>query len=172
MSETEFSRIVDRRSITGAPLELRATDAERAALARRFGVTAIHRLEASVTLTADGENVTASGTLWADLTQDCAVSGDDLETQLCEEIALVFVPESDWADSEAEEVELEEGDLDRLPYDGTAFDLGEAIAQELGLGIDPYATGPGADATRAEKGLMEEGKAGALAEALMGLKKD
>ena len=39
---------------------------------------------------------------------------------------------------------------------GTAFDLGEAVAQSFGLAIDPYAAGPEADSVRREAGIVDE----------------
>lgn len=168
MSVPEFSRPVDRRHLTAQPVKLVASEAERKALARRFGLVAVNRLEATLTLDADGEKVTAQGTLSADIVQSCAVSGDDLPVTISEPLALCFVPE---AAVENEEVELSEDELDEIPYTGTAFDLGEAVAQSLALAIDPYATGPGADATRKEVGLGDEEASGPFA-ALAALKKD
>jgi uncharacterized metal-binding protein YceD (DUF177 family) len=168
VSAPEFSRFVDCRNLTAKPLELVADEAEREALSERFGLVAIDRLEATVTLQADGETVTGEGTLSADIVQSCAVTGDDLPVTIEEPITLRFVPE---APIEAEEIELEESELDEIPYTGTAFDLGEAVAQSLALAIDPYATGPDAERIREEKGLSDETASGPFA-ALAALKKD
>ena len=166
MTALEFSRLIDRRHLPGAPLYLAADEAEREALASRFGLVSIGRLEAEVSLEADDEAVDAQGTFSADIVQACAVTGDDLPVTIAEPISLRFVPE---AVVEEEEVELEEEDLDEIPYYGTAFDLGEAIAQSLALAIDPYATGPDAERVRREKGLAGEAASGPFA-ALAALK--
>ena len=72
-----------------------------------------------------------------------------------------------------EEVELDADELDRIAYSGDAFDLGEAIAQTLGLAVDPYAEGPNAAAIRAEVGIKgDDQPSGPLAEALARLKKE
>ncbi|MEN7537860.1 YceD family protein [Aurantiacibacter flavus] len=168
----EFSRIVDRRSVGEAPVRIGASEAECKALAKRFGLVSVLRLEADIVLDLAGDDVLASGNLRADIVQSCAVSGDDLPVAIEDAFSLRFVPEEDWADYEAEEVELGAEDLDALPYDGTSFDLGEAVAQSLVLAIDPFATGPNADKVRSEKGLDNPAKGGALAEALAQLKKD
>lgn len=165
----EFRRMVDRRQLTARPVTLSANEEERAALARRFGLVAIHALEAEVSLEAKGEEIAASGRLQADIVQSCAISGDDLPVTIDEPIAFHFVPERR---IDAEEMELEEEDLDEIPYAGTAFDLGEAVAQSLALAIDPYATGPDADRTREEAGLSDEAASGPLAAALAALKKN
>ena len=167
----EFSRIADRRSVGEAPVRIGASEAECAALARRFGLVAVLRLEADIVLDLAGDDVLADGKLTADVVQTCAVTGDDLPVSISETFALRFVPEADWADYQAEEVELGAEDLDALPYDGTSFDLGEAVAQSLALAIDPFAVGPQADKVRAEQGLDNAAKGGALAEALAQLKK-
>jgi len=169
MTAPEFPRPFDRRQITDQPVKLAADEAERAALAERFGLVAIHRLEAELLLEADGETVDVKGTLSADIVQSCAVSGDDLPVTIKEPLAFRFVPERP---IEEEEVELEEEDLDEIPYTGTSFDLGEAVAQSLALAIDPYATGPNAEQARKEAGLDGEAANGPLAAALAALKKD
>ena len=169
----EFSRIVDRRGIGDAPVVLEADEAERAALAERFGLVAIHALTAEIALEPDGEEVSATGTLSADIVQSCAVTGDDLASTVHDEIAVRFVPARDITPADPDdEIELDESELDEIPYVGTGFDLGEAVAQSLALAFDPFATGPDADRVRREQGLIEEGESGPLADALRGLRKD
>ena len=169
MSAPEFSRPVDIRGITAQLVRIEADEAERKALARRFEIVAIERLEAVVALEADGAEVDATGMLEADIVQCCAVSGDDLPTTIREELTMRFVPKRDVTE---EEIELEEEELDQIPYSGTSFDLGEAVAQSLALAIDPYAVGPEADRVRREKGLLDQAASGPLAAALAALKKD
>ena len=167
MSRPEFSRPVDRRHLPPHSVELVAGEAERQALAARFGLVAIERLEATVSLETNGDAVNARGSLSADVVQSCAVTGDDLPVTISEPFAVRFVPESA---AEDQEVELTSEELDEIPYAETAFDLGEAVAQSLALAIDPYATGPGADEVRKEKGLSDEAASGPFA-ALAALKK-
>jgi uncharacterized metal-binding protein YceD (DUF177 family) len=168
MNAPEFSRLVDRRQLTAQPVTVVADETERAALTRRFGLVAIGRLEATVTLETDADAVLAEGTLTADIVQSCAVTGDALPVAISEPLALRFVPE---IAPEGEEVELTGEELDEIPYAGTSFDLGEAVAQSLALAIDPYATGPDADAVRMEEGLADESSNGPFA-ALSALKKE
>lgn len=174
MSDTpEFSRMVDRRSITAEPVVLTAEEAERAALAKRLDIVGVDALTAEVSLEADGEEVRATGHLDAAIVQSCAVSGEDLPVTISEALDLLFVPEASIAPADPdEEIELSEEELDEIPYSGTAFDLGEAVAQSLALAIDPFATGPEADEARRRHGMLEEGSAGPLAEALKGLRQE
>lgn len=171
MSESEMARMIKLRQIDGGDITIEASEAEREALAKRFGIVAVERLAAKLSLEREGDEVAVSGRLEADIVQTCGISGEDFPVRIEEPIALRFVPEVARTVPD-EEIELEEGELDEIEYAGDSFDLGEAVAQSLGLAIDPYATGPNADAARKEAGILEEGAAGPLAEALRALKKD
>ena len=172
MSASEMPRPVRLRQVDGGTTRIEASAAERAALAERFGVVAIDRLVADVTLERDGEEVAASGRLEAELVQRCGISGEDFPVGIDEPLAFRFVPQVARTVPD-EEIELEEGDLDEIEYTGETFDLGEAIAQSLGLAIDPYATGPNADAAREDAGIVsDDTPTGPLAEALKALKRD
>lgn len=94
MSEFEFPRPIDMRSIRNEPMRIEADEAERTALARRFDLVSIARLEATVTFEVDGAEIAAAGTLEADVVQSCAVSGDDLAVAIREPLAFRFVPET------------------------------------------------------------------------------
>lgn len=173
MTEPEFSRTFDPRHLADAPQHLVATAEERAALARRFSLVAIDRLEATVSLVAEGERVKVTGELASDVVQSCAVTGDDLPVTIREPLAFTFVPAA-VPSAAGEEVELAAEELDEIPYAGPLVDVGEAVAESLALAIDPYAEGPGADEYRRKYNLADEGPKGALAEGLAALlgKKD
>lgn len=165
----EFSRPVDIRGLGDAPLALDASAEERAALARRFGIVSVNSLTATVTLVPDGAAIAASGRLVAHVVQSCAVSGEDLPVAIDEPLSFRFVPASTGHRPD-EEVEISEDECDEIAFEGTRFDVGEAIAQSLALAIDPYATGPDAERVRREAGLLGEEAAGPFA-ALAALKK-
>lgn len=167
MTRSEFSRPIDRRHLAATPTHLVASDDERKALAKRFGLVRVDRLEAEIQLTADGDAVDATGHLHAAIVQSCAISGEDLPVTIDEPFALRFVPERP---IEEEELELTESELDEIPFTGHTFDLGEAVAQSLALAIDPYAVGPNAEQARKEAGLADEATSGPFA-ALAALKK-
>ncbi len=170
-SAPEFSRPVTLRQISGQPQLLEASEAERAALARRFAISAVDALAAQITLERKGERVSAEGSLTADIVQPCAISGEDFPVHIEEPIALRFVPEGaihpSFQEGDEIEIELEVSDLDEIEYSGDTIDLGEAVAQTLALAIDPYAEGPNADAVREEAGIRtDDAPSGPLAEAL------
>lgn len=168
MLANEFARPVRLDTLGEGPREVTvsAEADERAALAKRFGLVSIDRLEATAMLRREGEIVLAEGRLRAAVVQSCVATGDPLPAELEEPFALRFEP----AGAEApEEVELEEGDLDTIPYSGGAIDLGEAVAETLSLALDPFPRAPDADARLRAAGVLEEGEAGPFA-ALKGLK--
>lgn len=162
MSTPEFPRPFDVRQLDHRAVTLVADALERAALAERFGLVRIDRLEAEMAIEREGEALSASGTLTADYVQSCAVSGEDLPVAVREPIALRFVPATT-GHAPDEEVELDAEELDEIEFSGTMVDLGEAVAQSLALAIDPFATGPGADEARRRAGLIDEGAAGPFA---------
>ena len=176
MSDPELSRMIKVRPLPGEVIVIEASEAERAALATRFGISAVEALRAEVTLEAKPKAIRASGRLTAAIMQPCAVSGEDFAVAIDEPLDLRFVeararpvPSAD----EEIEIELEADDCDEIDYTGEMFDLGEAIAQSLGLALDPYAEGPGADAARKAAGIVREGEQlGPLADMLAALKKD
>ena len=149
---SEFSRMIDARAIDAAPVRLVAGAEECAALARRFEIVAVTAANATVDLVREGSAVTAHGRLVADILQSCAVSGEDFPVHIDERLAFRFVPDTA-THAPDEELEIDAGDCDEIPFDGHHFDLGEAVAQSLGLAIDPFATGPDAEKVRAS-GLL------------------
>ncbi len=166
----EFSRLIDTRSIGNDPVRLEATEAERAALAKRFGIVAIHRLTAEIALEPVKPAILAAGRLTAEIVQSCAISGEDLSVAVAEPLSLRFVPERSVGTPD-EELELSAHDLDEMEFSGTQFDLGEAVAQTLALAIDPFLEAPGADEFRRKSGFFGEGAVSPFA-ALAKLKKD
>ena len=170
MSVPEFSREIDVRQAEGKHLQLVASAQECAALARRFALVRIDRLEAELTLARTGKGVEARGRLDAAIVQSCAVSGEDLPVAIGEELYFRFVPEAA-APRPDEEVELAAGDCDEIEFAGSLIDVGEAVAQSLALAIDPFAEGPGAEEARRRAGIIGEGESGPFA-ALAALKRD
>lgn len=164
----EFSRPFDVRQAEGLTPHLEAGEGERAALARRFGLVRINSLTADLALTRLDRTVEARGGLKAEIVQPCAVSAEDLPVSIDEPLYFRFVPERA-GHSPDEEVEIDAEDCDEIEYPGTHFDLGEAVAQSLGLAIDPYLTGPEAEAARLAAGIGSPEDHGPFA-ALKGLK--
>lgn len=152
----EFSRPL-RLDQIGAGENKNAINAEaeeRAALAKRFGLAAIDSLSAEYAVSRDVVSVIARGTLKAQVTQTCSVTGEPIPVTLNESFAIRFMPEPD---TEAvEETELNEDECDTVFYAGSAIDLGEAAAETLLLSLDPFPRGPNAAATLKEAGVVSD----------------
>lgn len=155
MSAGELARIVKLDRLPAGRIVIEASQAERAALARRFGLPALHALRAEIALTQGGDTIAARGRLTASFEQRCALSEEPFGNSLDEAIAFRFVPALS-APGADEEIVFASDAPDEIEYDGASLDLGEAVAQSFGLALDPYATGPDAEAVRREAGLMGE----------------
>lgn len=161
MTAPEFSRPVRIDTLGGEPrtVQLCADEAERSALAKRFGLAALSRLTGEASLVRLGAEVAAKGRIVADVVQSCVVTGGPVEAHVDEPFDLVFRPHPEIGGPE-EEVELGEGELDVIFYDGVSVDLGEAAAETLALALDPYPRAPGAEAALKEAGVKSEAEAG------------
>lgn len=164
---SEFSRPFDVRQVEGKAPHLEASEAEREALTRRFDLVRINSLSAELELHREDRIVEARGRLRAEIVQSCAVSAEDLPVSVDEELFFRFVPQrTDHAPDE--ELEIDADDCDEIEYTGTHVDLGEAVAQSLALAIDPFLTGPEAEAARKAAGIGSPEDQGPFA-ALKGL---
>ena len=140
----EFSRLVAADTISNNPQhrEIVAEAGEREALARRFDLLSLDKLTAVLDLQRQpGEVIHVSGHLSTDVVQRCVVS-------------LVPVPAHLEADFEVSyggaSAQADEGDIDPVGIDAPEpliegrIDLGEALAQQLAIALDPYPRAPGA----------------------------
>ena len=169
---SELTRMVKARPLPAASVVIEASPEECARLAARFGLGAVHSLRAEIALEAKPRAIRATGRLHAEIMQPCAISAEDFPVTIDEAVDLRFVDEALRPASEEEEIELEADDCDEIAFSGDMFDLGEAVAQTLGLAIDPYAEGPNADAARKAAGIVREGEQdGPMAAMLAALKK-
>ena len=161
----ELSRIVRIDSIGDAPLDMRITaePTEREALARRFGLSAVESLDAELQYHREGTAIFASGRLRAKVVQTCVASGVPLPVTVDEPFRLRFRPEGE-VEAAGEEIELSADDCDDIGYEGGAVDLGEAVAETLLLGLDPFPRAPNADEVLRSAGVLSEGEAGPFAE--------
>ena len=143
----EFSRIVaaDRMEAVET-LEIVADGAERAALARRFGLDSLDALTASVTLTKFGDRrrVRLSANFSADVLQSCVVTLEPAPSRIEDSFVLVY-DEDAGGPAEAETVVLLKGQISPEPWSGVVIDVGEAVAEHLALALDPYPRATGAD---------------------------
>ena len=161
---TEFSRPLPLSAVPreGRRESLAATPAERAALAARLAIPAVERLEAALELRAEADGtVRVRGRLRAGVVQSCVVSLEPVAEEIDEAVDWRVPPPGLSAEDAFGEVEAE-GPED-VEAEGDVLDLGEALAQQLALALDPYPRAPGAELDPRAGGEGPRGAFGVLA---------
>lgn len=153
---TEMPRAVKLTEIGERTLELdiEARPAEREALARRFGIVEIKALTATVSLRRmpHGDVIRLDGALKAQVTQTCVVSLQPVEKTVAESFTQLYSLSGEGLDSQSAGFDEDDGifsppeEETPEPVTGGAIDVGEAVAEQFGLALDPYPRAPGAEA--------------------------
>lgn len=160
VADREFSREVEiaRVPAGGRPFRIAAEPAERSALAARFGIERIDRLvaEGTVTRAVSGTSVTVAGRLEAEVVQRCVVTLEPVASRVVAELSRIFVP---GAGPSTGEVVVDPLADEPEPLEGGTLDLGEIVAEELALALDPYPRAPGAALAGLEPVGAGEGRA-------------
>ena len=112
------------------------------ALADRFGLVALNSLSARTTLEwVEPDTVLRmTGRFLASVTQKCVISLDPFNAEIDEDINLLFAR---GVSEEADIVDPNEAE----PLEGRVLDIGEIVAEELSLSLDPYPRNPAADSS-------------------------
>ena len=153
----EFSRIVglERISHAGIVREIVAGEAERRALAHRFAVLAIDSLAATVSLSRTRRgDVRLAARISARVVQECVVTLEPVRSEIDEEVALLLRPVD--GDALGQKTVVIPPDEEFEPFAGDAIDIGEAVAVELALSLDPFPRAPDADAALGPGGTAED----------------
>jgi uncharacterized metal-binding protein YceD (DUF177 family) len=158
INEPEFSRpiVVEKIPSSGMTQILEANAAERQRLVERFGLLELPHLKAELTVHSKGldQSVAVTGKLIADIVQSCVVTLEPLPSHVEQNIDVLFVaPELMEAVADSAQVDLDTEDTETI-IDGM-IDLGELVAQHLGIAMDPYPRKPGAAFVAAEYGVAE-----------------
>ncbi len=144
----EFSRRIEVSRLGGreAIFPIAATSVERQALARRFDLLALDRLEGEVRLSRlAGGLIRLSATFAAEVVQACVVSLEPVASDLNDQFSILYGPS---APDSSVVVDLESDIIE--PFEAAAIDIGEAVAQQLALVLNPYPRAPGAGLAGAE----------------------
>lgn len=139
-SEFEFSRpfkVEDAANVSRQE-ELNATQDERAALARRFGLLSIEKLEAQLEIRPDSLGYVVKGRIAARVTQSCTVTLDPVGENVKEMLETHFILPEYMAAMFAEEEENPSFDKDFEELSGPIIDLGELVSQVLAVSLNPY----------------------------------
>jgi uncharacterized metal-binding protein YceD (DUF177 family) len=179
---TEFSRLVPVESgmeagTEGTPVEIEAGPEERAALAARFGLLSLDHLSATGLLYVfdDGHAARLEARIAADVVQACVVTLEPVASHIDEGLSVLYTrPEMTDAEGTAAKdvrLQLEEED-EPEPITDSGVDVGEAVAQCLGLALDLYPRAADADAVMESLGdVLEDREQKLPFEALAKLKK-
>lgn len=144
----ELSRLllVDPLAEGGLDFAFEASQQERAKLSRRFDLVAIDSLSASGTVTRGPmpSSIVVEGRLAADAVQTCVATLEPVPEHVEADFRRLFVVGDSGDDGEAD---IEIDPLDDLPEPlaGPMLDVGEVVAEELSLSLDPYPRAAGAE---------------------------
>jgi uncharacterized metal-binding protein YceD (DUF177 family) len=157
MSRPELSRplAVDAVPAGGRTVCIEARPEERRALARRFGLLSLDRLEARLTLSRrqGGRLLAVEGEIAADVVQECVITLEPVPATVAERVEELFTLAGGAPTHPGAEVEVA---LDAPePLEGDVIDLGEIAAQCLLLALDPYPRSPSALQPAGEAGPGE-----------------
>ena len=144
----EFSRVVSiaRLGAEAAEHVITAGEGERAALAGRFGILAIERLAATVRLMRIAGGVRLEAALEAEVVQECVVTLEPFTSTVSDSFALVYRRRVEAGEGTTIDVDVDEDE----PLLGDEIDIGEAVAQQLSLALDPYPRSPAAQSRMTE----------------------
>ena len=140
----EFSRPVEtaRLKRDEQHFEIAANPAEREALAKRFDLLALGSFTAEVNLEQiPGGLIRLTAELEAEVTQECVVTLAPVQSRVVESFSVLYGD-----GGEAEEVNLDGAAETIEPIENGVIDIGEAVAQQLSLALDPFPHAPGAAA--------------------------
>jgi uncharacterized metal-binding protein YceD (DUF177 family) len=138
----EFSRLVPLIRLAGGKFHqhIAADEAECSALAKRFGLVSLGRLEADVELAREAAGtILLTGAFGADFAQECIVTLDPVEGSVSEGFQLRYgLPDA--------EDDAPGGEVDPAfePLVGETIDIGEAVAQEFSLTLPLFPRAVGA----------------------------
>jgi uncharacterized metal-binding protein YceD (DUF177 family) len=162
----EFSHVVevDRIGPQGLQMQLEADQAARVTVARQLRILGVLSLKADLKLAPEAKagHFRLTGQIEAQVEQACVVTLEPVRQQISEGFIRRFGPETE-ARPEAkpgeDEAEWLDPDADDPPDPviGGQIDLGEVVAEELALGLDPYPRKPGAAVPDTYREAAEEG---------------
>ena len=142
--------LVERIPDTGLHREIEADEATRAAMAEIAGLREIAYVRAAFDLKPrSGGQVHVKGRVEARVGQNCVVTLEPLESDIDEEVDLIFAPQEQIPEL-AERGDDEDGDsaadmTDAFePIENGVIDLGRLASDMLYLAIDPYPRKEGA----------------------------
>lgn len=153
--QPELSRpvAVDKISAGGVEEKIVADKDERLLLTQRFGLLELPKLQALLTVkpTRGSRMFAVEGSMEADVVQRCVVTLEPLPAHITQPIKVLYAaPEFLETDPGHTHIDIEGEETEPI-LDGI-IDLGELVAQTLGIAFDPYPRKPGLPYVEAEYG--------------------
>ncbi len=167
LPDNEWSHFLSIEDVPhdGLTLQINAPENVQDDLIRRLGVAALKSLQADIQVRPQAGGVYhVSGTFRAEMTQDCVVTGDPVESTLEEPVEGWFIDHDASVMSFAKarqdqeagkghaEIEILDESEDPEAVIGGKIDLGELVVQHLSLAINPYPHKEGAQYTYTDEG--------------------
>ena len=133
----------------GVRLHVEATERQRAELAKNHGLLSVEAFSTELLVAPwRGDGVKVTGTLSADVTQQCVVTLEPVPARVETEVEGIFVPEGSKLaripDGEHGEIVVH-ADSPDIPetFAGNAIDAGALAEEFFELALDPYPRKPG-----------------------------
>ena len=139
LNKYEFSRLLKLYEFDQAMMErsISANSAECLALAKRFGLVELRILSANLMAerVSDSLLIQVTGSFHADVVQRCVITLEPLVAIVDAYVDELYGP--NMGNSEINDTTVDEATPPE-PFDGDGIDLGELVAQQLALALDPY----------------------------------
>ena len=136
----------------GREIVFEATAGERAGLAKRFGLIELKSLKGTASMRHWRKlGVALEGRFEAEVVQACVVTLEPVPATLSEKFKVHFLPadmleeQAGGPGAEREIVIDPESDEPPEPFEAGHIDVGEMIAEQLALALDPYPRKAGVD---------------------------
>lgn len=141
----EFSRTLAVADLADDEIRVEAEADERAALARHLGLVALDRLDATVRLVVKegGGVVRLWGVLRAEVIQSCVVTLQPVRSRIEARFERCYAEADRPGKATAGDI-APDGEEPPEPLVGGTVDLGEAVAEQLALEIEPFPRSSGA----------------------------
>jgi uncharacterized metal-binding protein YceD (DUF177 family) len=152
--------MVERAAARRDPVRVEASAEELRALAELLEIPALHSLVGEFSVSGNNRRAKVAGTVTGRVTRTCVVTLEDFESEVSEEVDLIFEEARDAATPE--EMERREIDPPDEIIDGK-IDLGAVTAEFLALGLDPYPRKPGVAFEPPQEGAEQDSPFAALA---------
>ncbi len=149
--DVELSRleVADEIGPKKRDVVIEADETERNALAIRFELLSLERLLATLSIVRSGKTnlVEIRGQLQAPYRQNCVVTLEPVALAVEEPIEAFFSDDDDEEENNAQidvDIDVDHADAPERIQDNI-IDLGELVAQQFAISMDPYPRAPGVE---------------------------